>query len=68
MKKQAADIADLRDATNYLLGSIDQPPSAVASLVNEREQMSQQIKAQQSLLDSSNKKSESLEKALAEQN
>jgi hypothetical protein len=52
VKKQAADIADLRDATNYLLGSIDQSPSAVASLVNEREQMSQQIKAQQSLLDS----------------
>jgi hypothetical protein len=45
VKKQATDIADLRDATNYLLGSIDQPASAVARLVKERDQMSEQIKA-----------------------
>jgi hypothetical protein len=50
VKKQATDIADLRDATNYLLGSIDQPASAVARLVKERDQMSEQIKALQSQL------------------
>ena len=56
VKKQAADIADLRDATNYLLGSIDQPPSAVARLIKERDQMSHQLKALQSQLHSSDQK------------
>jgi hypothetical protein len=49
-----------------LLGSVEEPPSAIARLVKERDQLSQQAKALQMQLNSSELKAKNFEQSLNE--